>query len=404
MSTEVPEVPKGLVDLVRHLLAGIDRFRSMTARSQGAWPVHLLDALRIIGGGEGHLAERANAVAAEAAIRATTDTTYLPRYDSRLPLPHPLDSDWRFDWLTKLRLLKALFAASNGEKILLVGMPTVVLAAADVGIDHLIIHAIRKGDPVAEALADLAPRATSIPIEDLPSKAIAACAGVDPPWYDDVGVPMVERAVAGTNLGGSVLICGPDEMTGASAATVLKGIQADSVRFGLADVKRIARTRYEMPLFELMTLAELGIHGVHPQWRTGLAHCGIRATVQLTPGPMPQNPGWEEIVIGTCRIRARSISSCTEMAPDSPLSVLQSVSRTHKSRAAANVVTSGNAAGVIPMLSVPMSNDMEASLKGHAESETVAAGRLLLPEPRLLSVTGLSQANNRLALSTSTNI
>lgn len=396
LSMRVSETPEGLVDLIQHLIVRVDSFRSLTARSKGAWPVHLLDALCVVKTKGDDLAKRASILIAEAAIR-TTDKAYLPSHDPRLPLPHPLDSDWRFDRLTKLGLLKALLAASDEDKILLVGMPTIVLAAADAGVDHRIVHAVRDGDPVAEALADLAPRATAIPIEDFPKRPIAACAAVDPPWYDDVGVPMVERAIAGTIPGGTVFICGPDEMTGASAASALKGIQAKGAQFGLADVKRVARTRYETPLFEMMALGELGVHSVHPQWRTGLVHCGIRFAVNMVPGPMPQNPGWQEIVIGTCRIRVRSISSCTELVPDSPLSVLPSVSRTHSSRAAANVVTSGNAAGVIPMLSVSTPSSIEAFLKAFADSETAVAERLLLPEPPLRSEVGHSQANNGLA-------
>ena len=63
--------------------------------------------------------------------------TYVER--TRFPLPHPADSEYRFDNPTAQRLAAQLVSQTkDGDEILLVGTPTVALAIADLQVDRRI--------------------------------------------------------------------------------------------------------------------------------------------------------------------------------------------------------------------------------------------------------------------------
>src|SRR5262249_48865367 len=156
-------------------------------------------------------------------------------------------------------------------KLLFVCTPAVVLQAFDSGNPRQLIYASRTDDAVTRRLKEICSENVKfIDVRDDLSGIAAAAALVDPPWYDDIALPLVTQALRGVKEGGGLLVAIPDRLSGCSSATMLRSITTDPTPFGIECAQQVAgKLRYETPYFELNTLRCLGLRAVHPQWRTG---------------------------------------------------------------------------------------------------------------------------------------
>lgn len=110
--------------------AGLRRglsFPELCMDSKGATPIAVRAALR-------RFDERATLKERAAQLLGTVGDAHewRPELDTRLPVPHPLDFDWRFSASTaKALAVKALAKAGHRSAILLVGVPSVLLAIGE---------------------------------------------------------------------------------------------------------------------------------------------------------------------------------------------------------------------------------------------------------------------------------
>jgi hypothetical protein len=319
--------------IARGIDAGAD-FPTLCRNADGASPISIASALSTLNGSIA-LRERAMQLSADVA----TDFDQRPELDRRLPVPHPLDFDWRFSSATA-EDLAARVTRSAGEfgRILLVGVPTVLLALCDAETRADIIFASRREDPVTQALRRIAPSTVKfVSIGDDLSDIAADASLVDPPWYDDIATPMILAAAQGTDVGGTIHVAAPDRLTGLSAAPLLTKLPTSSAQFGLLDAEPSVQLRYDMPPFERLALGRVGINNVPPTWRTGRLFRCRRIDDLVRPVAIPDY-GWTEVGTAEARVWLRPRDKSRPFR----LETSTSISRLDPERVSASVWTSGH--------------------------------------------------------------
>ncbi|MFH6780888.1 MULTISPECIES: hypothetical protein [Methylobacterium] len=260
--------------------------------------------------------------------------------DGRLPLAHPLDADWRFTRDSAEHILDRLLARTPAAAdILLIAMPTIALAAHDRGLMHRIVVASRIGDPIDLALRKVMPGCRFVSLQKVPMGAFQTVA-LDPPWYDDVALPIIEIARAAALPNGRIFVCTPDTLTSPSSAKILSKLMSEPHEVGFSIVESVERIRYATPFFELQCLKAAGISNVSPVWRTGLLCSCIPEPLEFPTCSVcpPVRGAWREVRYGAIRIWLRQPA----VQGPAAVGVADSISRTDRTRKIANLWTSGN--------------------------------------------------------------
>lgn len=272
--------------------------------------------------------------------------------DERLPLPHPLDFEWRYDPRTRHELTtRVLECARPDGTIALLGAPTLSPALGHQA-DRLLL--VDKNEPVVAALAiDVAPPTETI-VADIgawtpPSRWQAAVDVVvcDPPWYPRALHAFLLAAAHLTRPQGVVLLSVPDEAVRPGVAAELADLIAVADQLGLT-VHHIERRalRYRTPFFEFQAQRAAGVKQVPYDWRVGTLWQLTKRSTNLPPpvaSASSVTPPRIEVVVADTRIRigtdpiGRGLLA-TVIDGD----VLPTVSRRHVARTRANVWTSGN--------------------------------------------------------------
>ena len=319
-----------LAEIVRREAPRARDFAALTEVCEGAWPGDVLHALG-----------NTESEAAMSLLDGIGHPCGRVPADRRLPLAHPLDADWRFTRATAEHILDTLLAASpSGGDILLIAMPTVALAAYDRGLIHRIVVASRYGDPIDTALRAVMTGCRFIGLREMPRNTFSTVA-LDPPWYDDVALPLVDVAVDAVARDGHVFLCTPDRLTSPSSAHGLSALLDAPDTVGLVAVAPLGQVRYATPFFELRCLKAMGIANVSPRWRTGLLHvCRPGAWARSRPQPTASvGRDWREVRHGPIRIWVRRPPVGEGAAA---IAVASSISRTDRTREVAALWTSGN--------------------------------------------------------------
>ncbi|MGF0524142.1 hypothetical protein ACQEDT_21730 [Agrobacterium pusense] len=328
-----------LQDLVHSHLQSVETFADLSEICLGAWPGDVMQALATISASDTVFSTRVEA------LMSSVKTPYsggdLPR--TVLPAEHPLDFDWRFHPETSEMLLdRVVEGLRHDEKMLLVCVPSVALLAHERGIGHQVVVASRTGDPIIEALRSNAPTLNFIDISQIGS-ILSARLLIDPPWYDDIALPLLSAALSGVKVGSNVWVCGPDHFTRPSAANYLLDENSVKKKLGIAKLGKDMddRVRYRTPPFEMRTLASLGLRNISHSWRTGLARSYRKVRDVRVEVPRGHANRWQEISEGPSRIWLRR-DLADETGAHEKIVVSPSVSRTNPLQNSACVWTSNN--------------------------------------------------------------
>jgi hypothetical protein len=258
-----------------------------------------------------------------------------------LPLPHPLDSEYRFDAPTADALAAALVDATRpGDEILLVGTPSVALSLARAGVDRR-LRFVGSDDCVTAALAEACGDALVI---GAGIERSAAAAVVDPPWYQAPVAAMTAIAAARARPGAPVWLVVP-------TAGARPGADVDRAAFlqtagglGLGSPGRGLAVRYRSPLFELAVLACQGV-GRLSAWRTGEAVLLVAGDAAAAPTAVARPPRPCELTVRGVRLRVVAGDAGGEtLTPLVEGEVFPSVSSRAPGREGATLWTSGNRA------------------------------------------------------------
>ncbi len=278
--------------------------------------------------------------------------------DEILPLPHPLDYEWRFDPQTRLMLTRRCvqLAGAHGP-IALLGTPTLAPALSDHGSDVLLLDAnaklmvtlasARQLGTIQWATTDL--ETFSPPRVWQHRAAVVVC---DPPWYPEGLAAFLCAAAQLVRPGGAVLVSVPDVLTRPTIADELDHLRSLARQLRLATKAVEPRAvRYRTPFFEYRALRAAGVRLIPLDWRAGtlwqLTSTGIAPAI---PSGRRRASGASQIVaeitIAGVRLRilrARPVlPGVLALHPVVPGDTLPTVSRRHPARGSATLWTSGN--------------------------------------------------------------
>ncbi|RBP05023.1 hypothetical protein DFR50_1377 [Roseiarcus fermentans] len=327
---------------------GATGFPTLLHRLPGVYPTELLASLnRLVE------SERLD-WAVMASIRRQAGSQGVAAVEGRslLPLPHPLDYEWRFTPDAARSLLdRAVDLTPSGGDLLLFGTPGLAIEALTLPIGRRLAF-LAENNCVTDRVFALN-QATGSPL------SIAFCSGglpresadavfLDPPWYIDFIRPMLAAAAGACRPGGVVLINLPPDGARPTAEADRRGVIAFGRRLGLKIIEHSPLAiRYETPFFERNALAAVGLHPP-PQWRRG----DLVIFRKFPPTTAPQlvyssrRRDWTEVCIGRMRLfiagtgRAGPLEA--SLASLIVGDILPTVSRRDPRRRAANVWTSGN--------------------------------------------------------------
>jgi len=277
-----------------------------------------------------------------------SDASHTPAdLNHELPVPHPLDFDWRFTPATLSSLKREI--VGSYDRITLLGTPSLWLALRE----HLAPQnlVLLDANPLLTAAAK-SPRdpqlvVTDIMIDPLPQGA-SDLVFADPPWYPEALTGFLWAASALVRRGGTVLLSAPPIGTRPSVIGELEALLKWVGAAGLTlRTTRHGAVRYSMPPFECAALRAGGLlKHVPSDWRQGDILEFVRTG---NPGPRPhvtRRRRWSEREVRGVRIQ---IDDAAEQTSDDPRpvellpgDVLPSVSRRDPRRAQARVWTSGN--------------------------------------------------------------
>lgn len=272
--------------------------------------------------------------------------------ESLLPLPHPLDYEWRFSAETRQALLAAaLDLTRNGESIFLYGTPGLAYAAIlrplpdrkvlfvspDTAVTRRLLRLNEaKGNPI------------SIAIGRSLEKESASAILVDPPWYPDYLNSMLHSAALACRFDGVILASLPPIGIRPGVVEERDALERFAEEQGLERVTLDPLAlSYQTPFFEENALAAVGVYAP-AVWRRGDLAVYRRRTAPRDEWVVqePISQWWLEVEINRMRVRIRldtGVSSPGEKLQSLVYGdVLPTVSRRDPLRAQANIWTSGN--------------------------------------------------------------
>jgi hypothetical protein len=282
----------------------------------------------------------------------------LPQTMSRgWPAPHPLDYDWRFAPETAESLsANCIELAPEGSEIALLGAPSLVppLARAGGHARGQGVTLIDGGAAMTRAVRLAFPSA-NVACLDLaygPEVARTRSARVvmaDPPWYPEHVTSFLWAAGRLCRPGGHVLVSLPAIGTRPGLEAERAELLALAGGWGLRLVRlESAALTYLSPRFEQNAHRAAGLRGVPLEWRRGdlAVFENISAAQRPRPAIRSQPDRWEEIAVGSTRIklRVRAEDGFRDPAllPIVPGDILPTVSRRDARRERVDVWTSGN--------------------------------------------------------------
>jgi hypothetical protein len=327
---------------------GVIDFTDLLYRLPSVYPTELLSSLE-------RLVKRGVITDAfAAAVRHEAAKSGIASAEGRslLPLPHPLDYEWRFtpDTARMLLNLAADLTLADGD-LLLFGTPGLAVEALALPISRRLSFLAEDNAVTGRVIA--LNRATGSPM------SIAFCSGglpresadailVDPPWYLDFVRPMLAAAAHACRPGGFVLISLAPIGTRPSAESDRDTTVRFARRLGLnfIDHRELA-IGYDTPFFERNALAAVKIHPP-PQWRRGdlVVFRKSRAPARSFLPVVGHRRDWIDISIGRMRVFLKDttpvLSHQANLISVVSGDVLPTVSRRDPRRRRAEVWTSGN--------------------------------------------------------------
>jgi hypothetical protein len=353
------------------LHAGALNFDDLVLRLPGVYPTIALEALE-------RLADVGRITAATAqnlARQARARPMEASETRSLLPLPHPLDYEWRFTpHSSRLLLDFAKELSKRSSRVLLFATPGVALEALADPIDRSVTF-IGESNAVTRRLDELND-ATGKPISirrceaGVPAHS-ADIVIVDPPWYPDFLRPMLAAAATACRTEGYVLFSAPLKGTRTNAVEDRKTICRFATRLGLEIAAEHGPVlTYETPFFERNALAAAGIRPLQA-WRRGelIMFRKVREHSRPASTTNVRKERWCQVEIGRMRLFVRHDPFANGNHPLVSLvdgDVLPTVSRRDPRRRRAHVWTTGNRlfASDSPELVIAAAMSLADALKG----------------------------------------
>lgn len=276
-----------------------------------------------------------------------------PRRRIPLPVPHPLDYDWRFAESGVRYLLDACLTLTQpGETIALLGSPSVLRTAIEDSYPRRVVL-LDSNAAAVDCFADTVPPGLAVrcdvtrdPLPQIEASAVI----IDPPWYEEHMAAFMWAAAGLCRTGGHVLASIPPVGTRPGIDRDREALFDWARRLGLSLIRQEpAMLPYSSPPFEINALKAEGIRAILVEWRRGDLTV-FRKDGREVP-PQPAFPStieevWAEGSLRGVRIRVKPHDSTKFKNPKLETiidgDILPSASRRDERRSLADVWTSGN--------------------------------------------------------------
>lgn len=267
----------------------------------------------------------------------------------KLPVPHPLDYDWRFvpetiDYL--FIRIDRLNLASPG--LCFLGAPTLFRAAYERGITSpfYLVDASAVSAAAAQGAAPNKVFTTDLLTGTIPDLK-AGIVVTDPPWYEEFVRSFLWAAAQIVQPGGTVLLSFPPIGTRPLIEEEWARTEAFAQQLGLSVREKETSLKYQSPPFEQNAMRAAQHDYIHTDWRPGVLVMFEKTGECQVPRPLAQShqEEWaEQSLLGV-----RWKFCCQQVLDGSPVlkqitpgDILNSVSRRDPRRDNADVWTSGN--------------------------------------------------------------
>lgn len=283
--------------------AGPTSFDDLICHLPGVYPTDVCAALARL-----HAGSAITGVELDRAQRRQPRPTFASP-PSTLPVPHPLDFDWRF---TPAALAALVAACDRG-----VGKDACIVCIGAPSLHEWLVAGrttstlLDANDEMVAALSLVGPGAICLRLgcDPLP-EVVADAVVIDPPWYPehvdlflwaasqlcaDAGVVLLSFPPAGTRPG----VAEEREQALSYAATV---------GLSLVDIRR-GELAYRSPPFERVALAATGLVDLPEDWRRGdllvFRAAGGRPTNLAPPASVADDTEWVSVPASPTRIKVR---------------------------------------------------------------------------------------------------
>lgn len=270
---------------------------------------------------------------------------------SILPLPHPLDFEWRFTSATSERLLAdAVRLSAPSDKILLLGTPGLCAHILESRTNRHIQFVGENNIVTTRLKTHIMNTQSNLPISHCDStfpKEKASVVVIDPPWYFDYIRPIFRLAKTNCKVEGHIIATLPSIGTRPSAANDRKRTFQFAKGLGLELVTmEEGCLLYDSPFFERNALKAAGLLNLPANWRCGdLAIFKNMDISRENPISSRSGQSWKEVLVSDVRIRIRNHRPNNKIVGIESLiegDVLSTVSRRDRRRHRVDVWTSGN--------------------------------------------------------------
>lgn len=334
---------------------GVTTLNSLLASLPGVYPSVVRDSLaRLLKAGK--LTNGNSFIASHTpnGIRSSFELCPSSSHAIPLPIPHPLDYDWRFaESAVRYLLDRSLELTTADETIALLGAPTVLRNALESSFPRRLVLLDSNPEVVARLAAASAGNARVMlcnVLRDPLPQIEASLVIVDPPWYEEHLASFAWAAAKLCKTGRHVLASVPPIGTRPAIERDREKLFEWMKRLGLRNLRlESGILPYMSPPFEINALKAEGFHGILQEWRRGDLGTFVKDEDHSSLRPAIQTgfeDTWVEEIIDGVRVRVR-YDDCTDFKDPRLVTIvagdiLPSSSRRDNRRVRADVWTSGN--------------------------------------------------------------